>query len=117
MTSKKYRSFWLAFVNITAKKGLILSDLIDLEGLPDNENYRGAWANIIVKAETISKAIEIIPLGLCELNFKIIFIDKVENIGSLINHNEINENVKKEVDWLLKSEYVFMISDKLFPYE
>ena len=117
MTSKKYRNFWLAFVNIKADKALNLSALIDIEGLPDNQNYRGAWANIIVKAETINKALEILPLGLSELNFKIIFIDKVENIGSLINHNEINENFKKEVDWLQKSEYVFMISDKLFPYE
>lgn len=112
----KYKSTWLAFVNIVAENGKI-TDLIDLEGVEDNSDYSGAWANIIVKGTTIKEAIEIIPLGLEELGFSVDFIDKIENISSLIEYDEIDENVIKEVDWLLSTDYVFKVSDKLFPYE
>ncbi len=112
----EYKITWLAFVNIIAKKGKII-DLIDLAGIEDNSNYIGAWANIIIKATTISEAIEIIPFGLEELGFNVDFIDKIENIGSLVEYNEIDENVTKEVDWLLSTEYVFKLSNKIFPYE
>ena len=112
----KYKSTWLAFVNIVAESNKI-TELVDLEGEEDNSNYSGAWANIIVKAATIKEAIEIIPLGVGELGFSVDFIDKVENIGSLIEYDEIDENVIKEVDWLLSTNYVFKVSDKIFPYE
>jgi len=53
-----------------------------------------------------------------ELNFEVIFIDKIENIGSLIEYKEIsNDDVKSEADWLLKNNFVFKISDRLFPYK
>lgn len=117
MKSKKYSNFWLAFVNMKAKDGLVFTDLIDLDGLHDNINYNGAWANIIVKSESINEALDIVPLGLGELGFEVIFIDKIENIGSLIEYKEITDDVKDEVDWLSESEFVFKISDKLFPYK
>lgn len=117
MKNKKYSNFWLAFVNLKAKDGLVFTDLIDFDGLPDNINYKGAWANIIVKSESINEALDIVHLGLEELNFEVIFIDKIENIDSLIEYKEITDDVKNEVDWLSESEFVFKISDKLFPYK
>lgn len=117
MKRKKYSDFWLAFVNLKAKEGFVFTDLIDFDGSSDNIDYKGAWANVIVKSESINEALVIVPLGLGELDFEVIFIDKIENIGSLIEYKEIKDDVKSEVDWLAKSEYVFKISDKLFPYK
>jgi|SRR5690625_522048 len=116
MKKKKYSNFWLAFVNLKAKDGYVFSDLIDFDGSPDNIDYNGAWANIIVKTDNIKDALEIIPLGLEELDFEVVFIDKIENIGSLMEYKEVTDDVRAEVDWLSKSEFVFKISDKLFPY-
>lgn len=117
MKNKRYSNFWLAFVNLKAKDGLVFTDLIDLDGSPESVNYKGAWVNIIIKSESINEALDIVPLGLGELDFEVIFIDKIENIGSLIEYNEITDDVKAEVDWLSESEFVFKISDKLFPYK
>lgn len=117
MKRKKYSNFWLVFVKLKAKEGLVFTDLIDLDGSPNSVDYKGAWANIIIKSENINEALEIVPLGLDELDFEVVFIDKIENIGSLIEQKEINDSVKLEVDWLLRSEYIFKISDKLFPYK
>lgn len=117
MKKNEYNNFWLAFVNLKAIDGFVFNDLIDFENLADNIDYNGAWANIIIKADIINEALEIIPLGLAELNFEIVFIDKIENIGSLIEHKEITDDVIAEVDWLAKSKYVFKISDRLFPYK
>ncbi len=113
---RKYNKFWLVFVNLKAVDGFVFNDLIDFDGSSDNIEYKGAWANIIIKSDSINRALEIVPLGLRELNFEVVFIDKIENIGSLIECKEINDDVKVEVDLLAKSEFVFKISDKLFPY-
>lgn len=114
---KNFKNTWLAFVNIKAKNNFNFIDLIDFAEEDTNINYTGAWANIIVKADNVNEAIEIIPQGLEELNFEVVFIDKIENMESLIEYDEVNEGVKSEVDWLMKSNFVFKISDKLFPYE
>ncbi|WP_293309449.1 hypothetical protein [Pedobacter sp. UBA5917] len=116
MNKDRYYNFWLAFVNIRAGEGFKFNDLIDLGADGVNSTYAGAWANIIIKAGDINGAIEIIPQGLKELNFDVVFIDKIENIASLMEYKQINELVVAEVDWLEKSTYVFKISDKLFPY-
>lgn len=116
MKNRDYKNFWLAFVEIKAKEGFEFSDLIDFED-SSKEDYKGAWANIIVKSDSINDALGLIPLGLGELNFEIVFTDKIENVGSLIEYNEILEIVREEVDWLAESDFVFKISDKLFPYE
>lgn len=117
MSRKKYSDCWLVFVNLKARDGYIFNDLIDLSDSTSDMNYKGAWANIIVKADTINEALEIVPLGLEELDFEIVFIDKVENIASLVEYKEVSDDVLLEVDWLLRSKYVFKISDKLFPYK
>lgn len=116
MTEENYSNFWLVFVNLKAKEGINFIDLIDIEDIPENMKYKGAWANIIVKSKNIREALDIVPLGLDELDFEVIFIDKIENIGSLVEYEEITEEVRAEVDWLSESEFVFKISDKLFPY-
>lgn len=114
---KDYTKLWLIFVNISPQQGMKFVDLVDLEQNESTEDeYIGAWANIIIKADTIQEAIEIVYEGLAEKNFVISFIDKIENLESLIEKNELKMDVLKEVNWLLKSNYVFKISDKLFPY-
>jgi DNA-dependent RNA polymerase auxiliary subunit epsilon len=120
MKKLKYSNLWLLFVNIKARKGLKFVDLIDTddaESMDSRKKYIGAWANLLIKADTINKAIDIAPLGLKELNFEIKFIDKIENLGSLLEYNEIKNDVIEEAEWLLKSGFIFKISDKLFPYE
>lgn len=46
----------------------------------------------------------------------VLFIDKIENMESLIEAVQVAKQVIDEADWLLNSNYIFMISDKLFPY-
>ncbi len=112
----KYANIWIALVNLKAREGFNMVDLIDNEGKETNHNFIGAWANILVKANTIKEAVEIIPLGLEELNFEVIFINKIENVETLIEYDELKKSVKKEIKWLIKSDFVFKISDKLFTY-
>ena len=109
-----YRNTWIAFVQIGAEEGQEFMELIDSN--KSDEIYSGAWANVLLRADTIGKALDIIPLGLKEKGMKVLFIDKIENVYSLAEYDEIDRNVLNEVDWLLESDYVFMISDKLFPY-
>lgn len=118
MNKQKYLNTWLIFVNIKPQVGEQLMNLVDIEELilTTNETYIGAWANVIIKANTINAALEILPLGLNELKFEIEFIDKIENIFSLIENNELKDEVRMEADWLLNSDFVFKISDKIFPY-
>ena len=116
MERNKYQGIWLAFVEIKAKKGLVFNELIDQTSNSYQQQYIGAMANILVHAATINAALDIIPLGLGELGFEVIFINKIENFQSLVDYNELNESIKLEADWLLGSQYVFKISDKLFPY-
>jgi len=56
------------------------------------------------------------PRGLQELGFVVKEIDTIENLEFLLEKNEVTEDTILEADWLISSEYVFMISDKLFPY-
>lgn len=107
---------WLSFVHIKAKDGSNFNDLIDLEDSA-SPRYIGAWGNILVKSDSITESISIIEQGLAELGFQLEFIDKIENFMSLIEANEVNINVIKEANWLLRSNFVFKISDRLFPYE
>ena len=73
MSNKKYSKLWLMLVNIKAKDGFEFNDLIDHEGKP-LEIYAGAWANILLKSDTINNSLEIAQRGLVELNFEIVTI-------------------------------------------
>lgn len=107
---------WLAFVQIVPAEGYQFADLIDTEGAKVNEIYIGAFCNVLVKHSDIREAIGIIEAGLKEKNWDLMFIDKIENIESLAENEELDEQTLDEIHWLYNSEYVFMISDKLFPY-
>jgi len=56
------------------------------------------------------------PRGLHELGFIVKEIVTIENLEFLLKKDEVTEDIILEADWLISSEYVFMISDKLFPY-
>lgn len=116
-TKKIFKQLWVASVDIEAMPNYDFMELIDRsdcnEALP---KYIGAWANVIIQAPTIKEALFLIEIGLNEKNFKIRFIDKIENLYSLVEDNEINIDMIKEAEWLYKSQYSFMISDKLWPY-
>jgi len=47
---------------------------------------------------------------------EVLFIDKAENLATPIEKEEINQELISEVEWLLSSDFVFKISDRLFPY-
>lgn len=115
MEPDQYTAVWLVFVNIKPLDGFKFHELI--EAKRKNENYVGAWANILVRADNIHKALEIVPAGLKELSFEIVFIDKIENFKSLVDYKEVAPEVIEEADWLLCTPYVFKISDRIFPYE
>ena len=113
----KYDTLWLAFVNIEAMDGYDFNDLIDTSDCNDVvPQYIGAWANILIKANTINEAIDIIPLGLKEKGFKILFIESVGNLQPMVEHKEINDDEIAEADWLLSSNYKFKIMDSIYPY-
>lgn len=114
---RMYERVWLAFVNIGAMENHIFNDLIDKEDNAEDAQYSGAWANILVVADDIATVLHILPGGLNELNFKVIFIDKIENLATPVENEEVNPELIDEVNWLLKSEFVFKISDRIFPYE
>jgi hypothetical protein len=118
MKNIKYIKLWLIFVNIKAQKNLNFNELIDVSDInkKTEKKFIGAWANLIIKADNINESIEIASLGLNELGFKIEFIDKIENILSLVESKELKNDVIKEANWLLKSKFVFKISDRIFPY-
>lgn len=89
----KYDTLWLAFVNIEAMDGYDFNDLIDTSDCNDVvPQYIGAWANILIKANTINEAINIIPLGLKEKGFKILFIESVGNLQPMVEHKEMIES-------------------------
>ena len=116
-TENKYKQIWVASVDIEAVPGYDFMELIDYsdhnEVLP---KYIGAWANVIIQSATINEALILLERGLNEKSFNIKFIDKIENLYSLIEDNDINEEIIKEAEWLYSSQYRFMISDKLWPY-
>lgn len=113
----KYDTLWLAFVNIEAMDGYNFNDLIDTSDCNDMiPQYIGAWANILVKADIINEAIDIIPLGLKEKKFKIRFIESVGNLQPIVEHKEITDAEIAEADWLLSSNYKFIIMDRIYPY-
>jgi len=115
MKKKAYLGLWVFFLHLGPGKGYRFNNLIEIED-GDTREYKGAWANVLVKGKTIHEALEILPLGLKELGFEIIFIDAVQNVYTLADNNELNKDILDECDWLLKTKYKYMISDKLFPY-
>jgi hypothetical protein len=114
---KNYADLWLILVHIKPEEGFSFKDLVDSEGQEHNlDEVLGAWANVLVKGSTRDEAVDIIPEGFKEKNFEVVSIDQVENLGSVIEKEEVNKSVIEEADWLLDSKFVFLISNKIFPY-
>lgn len=120
---KKYQKAWLALVKIIPQPGYSMKDVTDSEDIIDDnqtpipiDQYVGAWANVIIKGQTMEEVLKIIPKGFTEKNFDVKFIDKIENIELLIETEELNEDTKEEIDWLLDSNYDFKISGRIFPF-
>ncbi len=114
---------WIALVQIHPIKGNKLYQLIDINDVIDETNgevtlqsYVGAWANVIIKAPSIREGISIIELGLSEKKLEIDFIDKIENVESLIENDELLEEFKNDVKWLLESTFKFKICGRIFPF-
>ena len=116
ISSKSYKEVWIAFVNINAEDGYSFSDLIDYED-KNKEKISGAVAYIALKAPEIHGALDILCRGLQEYHFKIESIYEIRNAHHLFECNELSDNDKEEIRWLLKSKYVFKFIDKLWPYK
>jgi hypothetical protein len=111
----EYKDIWLLLIDVTVAKDTKFAELVDFEE-EDVVEYSGAWANVLVKAETAKLAFELAPKGLSEKGFIVKEIDTNENFGFLVEKDEVGEDVIAESDWLISSEYLFMLSGKLFPY-
>lgn len=118
MEYERYDKIWLALVDIRAIDGHNFAELIDTSDTSSesHDEYIGACGNVLVKSNNIREALTIIELGLKELNFKAIYVDKIENVIGLIKDNALNEDVIQEAKMLVDSDFVFLISGKLFPY-
>ena len=116
MSNVNFKCLWLVFVNIKPIKPHKFIDLIEIEDDNNMPEFIGAWANIIIKADDIQEVIQILPAGLLEKNFEVVFVDKIENMNSLVEHENLNQMVLDEANWINDSEFVFMISDCIYPY-
>jgi hypothetical protein len=113
---RDYSEVWLAFVHIKPEEGFAFKDLVDFEG-KEAKDFIGAWANVLVRAPSIKEVIGIVPIGFKEKNFEVIFIESVQHLSPLVERQEVDQNLIDEADWLMNSEFVFLISNKLFPYD
>ena len=116
MNTDKYDSMWLVFVRFEAELGEAFNDLIDLDEKDSAPTYLGAWANVLVDSFNLKEAIDIIEKGLAELKFKLLFIQKIENIALLVEKDELKSSVIEELGLMHQHGYRFMISDRIFPY-
>jgi len=100
-TKELFKELWIVSVDIEAMPGFEFNELIDSNDcnapLP---KYIGAWANVIIQSENINEVINILEIGLKEKNFSIKFVDKVENMYSLVENNEVNVDTIEEAKWL-----------------
>lgn len=115
---QEYEQIWMAFLDIKAQEGYEFDDLIDLSDCKDPAEVKsvGAWGNVLVRANNIKEAIEIIEMGLHEKKFEVKFIDSIKNFYSLVEEGTVSDEVIQEADWLYSSGYRFMISDRLWTY-
>ncbi|MDE5554397.1 MAG: hypothetical protein K2J10_04355 [Muribaculaceae bacterium] len=111
-----YKKMWVAFVNIIAEKGYKFDDFIDNEGRTDLPKSNGAVAYIVVQSENMRTAIEIVHKGLAEKHSYVYKFYRIDNLDSLIQNNAARKIDIKTARHLEKSEYVFEISGRVWPY-
>jgi hypothetical protein len=115
ISKKKYQNLWLAFVQITAIDGYNFLDLVDFEKKPA-ENFSGGFVWILVKAKTINEALALIPRGLDEKHFKVVFVDQICYLQTMIEDKSINKEIIEEADWFIHTQYVFKICNGIWAY-
>ena len=76
-------------------------------------NCSNAWHR---QRESIFSILNCYKTSVLLFKFSVYFIEKIENLMPLIDKKELKKEVIYEADWLLKSDFVFKISDKIFPY-
>lgn len=113
---ERYKDIWMARVGIKAMRGHTMSDLVYWEEGQERIEYIGAIANVLLHADTIFQALEIIKPGFAEKYFEVDEIDMIENFQSIYDRDELDEEIVSEADELKASEFVFIISGKLFCY-
>lgn len=111
--SSEYRNIWLCSVQIVPAKGYKFNELVELDA---EEHYDGAWANVLVKSDDLHEVLDIIAQGLKQMNFVPVFIDKIENVQTLLEEDALGHKHGEDADYLLDSDNTFIISDELFPY-
>lgn len=113
-TKQYYKSFWIAIVDLSPENGYDFNELVEPAfDFP----VAGACANIILKTDSVFIIPQILRKGLKEKHFKIKFIFSIENLYFLVKSNRINPEIIKEAEWLHKSRYSFLISDKIWAYQ
>lgn len=113
-----YSQVWMVFVNMEAMEGYDFMALLDFEELdPSEPQYQSAWANILIRANNVYEALEVLEGGLKKLCMRPAFIESIQNLAPMIENNEVDDEVIAQLDELLASPDVFRISDQLFPYE
>ena len=116
MEKHGYLNVWLAFVQFEAEPGERFDSLIEREETDSTPTYIGAWANVLVDAIALKDVPDLIERGLHELKFRLVLIQKVENVALLVEEGELKEGVVGEIAYLLQNGYKFMISDRIFSY-
>ena len=101
-----FKQLWIASVDIEPAFGYDFLELIDLkEDKEVSPKYIGAWVNIIIQAVNINNTLMLLEMGLSEKKFEIKFVDKIENMYSLVENNELNVDIIKKAEWLYHSQY------------
>lgn len=114
---KRFKTLWIAHVDVEAAEGHDLYELLELEDSNNSlQEYIGAWIDVIVKADSIVEALDILEIGLEDMNYVIKFIDRIENMHSLIEHKNVDDGTVKDADMLLRNNGNFLIKDGVWTY-
>lgn len=115
MKNMSYKNVWIAFVNAGPLSGNVSSELIGRKVLNDSK-HQGSWGNILIKSDLIDGVPNVVKKGLGELGMEVVFIDSIQNAGTLIEHKEVDLDVVEEIDSFIDSTILFKISDQIYPY-
>lgn len=114
---KRFKTLWIARVDVEAAEGHDLHELLELEDSNNSlQEYVGAWIDVIVKADSIVEALDILEIGLEDMNYVIKFIDRIENMHSLVEHRNVDDGTVKDADMLLSNNGNFLIKDGVWTY-
>lgn len=101
-------------VDIRAQDGLDFNTLV--ENPQENNFYLGAWVNILVEAADLETALSLLTRGLNEKGFEVKRIGRVENFEYLVSGGDVAQELVYDGEWLLSSEYIFLICEPIYPY-